>query len=309
MLLLACATPDEPAPAEEKYEPVPYVVDEAAPPEAALSPEEIEAAIDEAAAGILGVNAAPVVAAYTEAMAESAGCPDYYEVDGSQYWYDECTTDTGTHYSGYAQWILYDGYPDGAGNLYDGAGFYGVGSITRPDGASFSFGGAAYALVATPESIDPTDRNWYAYFQSVVQGGFAYDGPAAAGTWLYEGGAPDLSTVVYYAPGYDGKYVAVDGGVSDLTGELVTAVVMDGVILMSDAIVPDCPGEPAGVVSVRDAEGNWIDVLFHGATEWGGKPDDAALCDGCGEAWFAGEPVGTVCPDFSPLLAWEDQPW
>jgi hypothetical protein len=308
LLLVACAPADAPAPAEARYEPVPYVVDEPDPPVPALTAEAIEAAIGEAVAGVLAVHAGPVLAAYVEAMAGSDGCPDYDDYDGSRYWYDECTSAAGTAYSGYAFWVAYDAWADGYGNVYDGHALYGVGDIALADGTRFEFGGSAYEIVATPAGVDPLDPAWHVYYQSVVQGAFAYDGPAAAGTWLAEGGEPDLNATVYYAPAYDGKVVALAGSAAATADGVATAVVLDDVVLMSDNLVPDCPGEPSGVVSVRDADGQWYDVLFDGPAEYGAATDPD-LCDGCGSAWFRGELLGTVCPDFSPLLGWEGRPW
>ena len=61
-------------------------------------------------------------------------------------------------------------------------------------------------------------------------------------------------------------------------------------------------------MSVRDLDGDWYDVVFDGPTDWGAD-SDPDLCDGCGEAYFRGEDVGAVCPDFSGLNGWEGTPW
>jgi hypothetical protein len=61
-------------------------------------------------------------------------------------------------------------------------------------------------------------------------------------------------------------------------------------------------------VSLRDSDGNWYDVVFDGPILYD-DVIDPAVCDGCGEAWYRGEPMGTVCADFNALVDWEVSPW
>jgi hypothetical protein len=99
----------------------------------------------------------------------------------------------------------------------------------------------------------------------------------------------------------------VDGGVSGFDGE-IGAVVFDAVLLVDAGWGGACPSEPGGVISVRDVQGGWYDILLDGPAEWGGT-SDPDLCDGCGEAFYRGESIGSVCADFPALLGWEGTPW
>ncbi len=296
---LGCAV--DPPPAAEA--PVPYLFEEEDPPVASVDVSDLEAAIASAVALTLSLNAGPVFPAYHAAMADTDGsCPDYYDYEGSQYWYDECSTPSGTSFSGYGFYQIYDDYDAGDGSIYNGHSLYGVARIETPDGETFVAGGSAYQLVAT--AVD------YTYYVSQIAGSFAWDGQEASDTWLATELSPDLTMTAYVAGAY-GSMVVADGGVSGLGAELATGgldtVVFDALTLMTDALTT-CPTEPGGVVSVRDADGNWYDVVFDGPAEYGDTVN-STLCDGCGSAYFRGVYVGNVCADFSALVDWEVSPW
>ena len=63
-----------------------------------------------------------------------------------------------------------------------------------------------------------------------------------------------------------------------------------------------------GNQQARDNAGQWYDVLFDGPLEYG-EQVDPDLCDGCGQVWYRGEPLGEACVDFSHLLDWSGRPW
>jgi hypothetical protein len=287
------------APEDEASAPAPYIFAEEDPPTSSMDPAELEAAITAAAATVLTLDAAPIFPAYAAAMAGTdPTCPYYYDYQGSAYWYDACTASGGSSYNGYSFHQVYADYDAGDGNIYNGEAIYGVARIETADGHVFEAGGSAQQLVATADT--------YTYFQSLIQGAFTWNGPEADGTWLADGVAPDLTMTAYTIPS-GGKYMRVDGGLSGLGGTLDT-VVFDAVTLFDTALGSTCPTEPGGVVSVRDTDGEWYDVVFDGPADIG-EAADASLCDGCGTAWFRGEYLGDVCADFSPLLAWETAPW
>lgn len=297
VLLTGCPAEDAESPAGTS-DPVPYVYEEEDPPVADLSAADLEGSIEAAIDLALSLNATPVFPAYAVAMAAAeTGCPSYYESEGNVYWYDQCTTSAGASFAGYSFYQLYDQYDAGDGAVYDGEAVYGVAQVRTADGHTFEAGGSAYALVATAET--------YTYHASVIAGSFAWDGPEAAGTWLGDGVAPDV-TLVAYVTEY-GDLVQIDGGLSGMGGQLDT-VVFDMLTLYEAGLGSTCPTEPGGVVSVRDSAGNWYDVVFDGPTEYGGA-SDPDLCDGCGAAYFRGEPLGEVCVDFTTLLDWEVSPW
>jgi hypothetical protein len=297
-LLAGCAPDPAPSTEDTAPDPAPYIFDEADPPVATLEPSDLEGTIDAAVALVLTLNAAPIFPVYSQIMATSeANCPNYYDYEGSQYWYDQCDTNSGTSFSGYSFYQLYDNYDAGDGSIYNGESLYGVARIDTADGYTFEAGGSAYNLVVTADT--------YTYYASTIAGAFAWNGTGAEGTWLATGVSPDLSLVAYIANGY-GSMTQVDGGLSGLGAPLDT-VVFDTLTLMSDGLTT-CPTEPGGVVSVRDDEGSWYDVVFDGPSEYGDEVD-AAACDGCGAAYFRGEYLGQVCADFSALLDWETTPW
>ena len=298
-LLVGC-TPDAPEePVVTADEPAAYIFEEEDPPVSELAAGDLEGAVDAALALVLTLTAAPIFPAYDQAMeGAEESCPAYYDYQGSEYWYDTCTASTGARFSGYSFHQVYDAYEAEPGVIYDGDTVYGVAEIVTPEGYTYSAGGSASSLTATaPGNV---------YFQSAIQGSFAWDGPEAAGTWLETGVSPDVVLTAYDAPSY-GQYMSIDGGLSGLGGELDT-VVFDAVVLFDAGLGSTCPTEPSGVISVRDAAGNWYDIVFDGPPD-AETASDASLCDGCGSAWFRGEPLGAVCADFSGLLGWEATPW
>ncbi len=117
-------------------------------------------------------------------------------------------------------------------------------------------------------------------------------------------------TLYWYAardPGSGGKGILVSGSVTVETGS-VSAVVMEDLYLLEEALGSTCGIEPSGTVSILDAEGRWYDLVFDGPTD--AAPEvDPAVCDGCATAWYRGAALGEACIDFSVLTAWESSPW
>ena len=87
------------------------------------------------------------------------------------------------------------------------------------------------------------------------------------------------------------------------------AVAFDGNAVGSDLLDLPCPVELSGSVGVRAPDGTWTDVLFDGTIDPYDTTFDPLACDGCGEAYFLGEPLGEVCVDVSVLLASAVRPW
>jgi hypothetical protein len=299
-LLIACGEDAAPDP-EAPLAPTPYLVEEEALPPPALDATALEDALQTALDAAWSLEASPILRAYAEVSAYAEpGCPDLYDNEGNVYWYDQCTTSGGARFDGYGFTVLYDGYVGEDGYVYEGAVFSGVGRVVDPEGHTFTAGGTAYAIVARNTGI--------ARWQSVIQGSFGWDGPAARGTWMEDTLEPDLSLLAAGADASDsGRAVALDGSVGGFEGE-VSAVLFDNLLLYTSAWGSTCPTEPGGSVSLRAREGGWYDVLFDGPAEFGGT-SEASRCDGCGEAWFRGERVGEVCVDMTRLLDWTEAPW
>ncbi len=304
-LLLACtpATDDPTAKVDEPYAPAPYIVAEADPPVASISASELEGAIAEALSLGTAIRGDAVFPSYFAVMeGADEGCPNYYETDGNVYWYDACTSEDGTEFNGYSLYYYYDHTDAGDGSFYTGDAMSGVAQVRDADGNAFEAGGAAYDL--------KIEGDGFTYWYSVAQGGFSYDGPEAEGTWLEQGLSPDMVQIVYYVPNGEAKAYLLQGSVSGLTGTFTSAV-FDGITMPDPTFAgyyEACALEPGGVVSLRDEDGAWYDVLFDGYTDLQPTTPEG-LCDGCGEAYYRGEALGTVCVDFTYLNSWEGAPW
>jgi hypothetical protein len=118
-LLLACQHSDtKPA---EKEQPLPYIYEEDTLPDASVDPAAVEAAAVAGLSRAMALRAGPVFPAYHAVMSTAdGGCPNYYDYNGSVYWYDNCYSEMGTDYSGYSFYTLYDKVDDGAGDVYSG---------------------------------------------------------------------------------------------------------------------------------------------------------------------------------------------
>jgi len=302
--LAACTAPDDAGEAKDPYSPAPYIVPEEEPPQADFSAEEVELALVEAIDRATSLTGDKVFPAYQAVMSGAdTDCPNYYEQDGNVYWYDVCTSSAGTQYNGYSFYYYYEGWDDGYGQYYTGDALFGVAQVWDADGHLFEAGGTAYDLIV--------EGDGYMYWYSVAQGAFSYDGPEAEGTWLEDGLAPDMVQYVYYVPEGDARGYVMSGSVSGLSGGFTSAVFDENMILdatLASYFGADCSLEPGGIVSLRDDEGNWYDIVFDGPTNDDGSTP-IGECDGCGEAFFRGESLGRACADFTGLNAWEGAPW
>lgn len=294
VLALAGCGPEAPADTDVADIPSEYITDEQDPPEPTYDLVAIAAAVQGALDQVLRMDADPVFGAYDAVMAgQSGSCPNYYSDGDATYWYDQCESDAGFAFSGYGYTLLYEDYPDPeSGYVYNGRGLFAAATIEAADGHLFSGAGTVYALVG--------DKGEEHYDQLVLQGTFRWDGAEVDGTWVGDGVSPDLVRASYRHDSY-GRYVSLDGGMSPLEGEMI-AVAFEDVLIYEESIGSTCEIEPAGSISVRGLDGSWYDVLFDGPTDEAPNtdPDD---CDGCGTAYYRGEPMGQVCADFSQLLA------
>ncbi|MCP4809257.1 MAG: hypothetical protein GY913_12365 [Proteobacteria bacterium] len=312
-LLLACTAtpPDEVVPVEELV-PSEYIYEESEPPVPTLSAEDVGLAVEEALAVALAIDVQPLLDGYDAVLeSEEEGCPDYYESEGNTYWYDYCTTEDGAYFSGYGFGYVYEDYLVD-GYSYNGQQVYAIAELYNPDGSTWEGGGSLGKLEALYVEEDNVPHT---IGQMVMNGAFAYDGPEASGTWLETDLVPDLTVLTYNVPEnevyptYLGNVLIVQGGITGLGGTADT-VVLD--VSASDAALGNaCAEELSGTVSVRDNDGLWYDVTFHGVEAFSGDPVDAEDCDGCGDIWFRGEFVGEAClPDATGLLGWEGAvPW
>ena len=320
LLLIACAPEYESGAVEQpdvdvpvaldtavEDEPDPYVYDEL-PDEVdpLLTTTDLELGIAEGIDVLFSLDPRPLHELYVQALDDvDSDCPyfydEYYELYGYDYWYDTCTTDGGASFSGNGRHYGYDRYVDGYYDYQFRNYYYGSAKIVTEDGHTLTAAGYSY-------NYDYTyTYNGYRYFYSQIYGDFRWDGPGAEGTWIER----DLSMVTYLYANVSpaaGVYVSLDSSLSGLDGD-VNSVVFDGVIMYDEVRGSPGPTEPGGTISLRDAAGDWYDVEFHGPTA-GSTSTFPPDCDGCGTAYWKGEYVGEVCPDFSAMLDWgTGEPW
>lgn len=286
---------------EAPVEPSPWSYDPGSDRTPTLSADQVASAIERWVPRMRTVEVAPLFDAYLLASSDGDGmCPTEQTVEEGdayyQIWQADCSTEAGSSYYGYAQYVA-DTEPgdDGWTNSYRYV--YGVASIDTPDGHQWRANGYFSSSYNWKES----ERYW----DKSVQGDHAWDGVEADGTWLAEG----LRFEGYAASYTDGtgRTTVVSGGLSGMAGEVV-AVSASNLQVLSAEWTPPCPQEPTGSVSVRAADGGWYDVVFDPPT-WDDPGVDAAQCDGCGGLWFEGERIGEVCVDLTSMVAWSEAPW
>jgi len=275
------------------------------PEEAELEPmalDEVEAAIEEMVAVFLLLDPLELTASF-ETFRDThadADCPTFEDRDASTYWQGDCTTAEGTEFIGYAYSRSETDVSIG-NQIYDDIGeLAGIGKIATPDGTEFEFwGGATHSTFKNDGSSDLRGSTY-------LFGQMIWTGPSAGDTWMDDGLIVDLVNSTSTDLDLGTNELHLDGSISGLTG--TTSTVLLDEVSMYGPERSRCHLEPSGQISIRDQNGLWVVVDFHGPIE----ADDAVYepdCDGCGRAWWSGEDLGLVCPDLSPLWDWERRPW
>ena len=141
---------------------------------------------------------------------------------------------------------------------------------------------------------------------TVVDGGFAWTGDGSEGTWLAEGVDPEMAWSAMAWPDLDARLIVLDGAFS-VEGGAIEMMVFEQALFINAGVGSTCPEEPSGAISALTGEGVWLDLIFDGAS-WEDVGQALEGCDGCGQIWHRGEMLGEVCPDFSPLLDWNERP-
>ncbi len=296
---MSADTATEPTDPTEDDEPAPYIVPDEGNDPVDVDLAAAEAALQDALATALAVTALPVQAGYIAAMVgEEDGCPYYYTTADGTYWADNCTSDAGTEFNGYVFAYAESGVPDAytPGAFVDYWSLFGAATILDDEGQLMEIGGSAY--------VGTTYGAGFEAHTTAVQGTFRWNGPEASGSWLSTDIDPDFVMYGYTIDGLPGAVMYLDGGLGNLDGGW--AVAFDENQIVSSSLGASCGSELTGVVGIRTPTGTWVDVLFDNEPE---GEVEAPLCDGCGEAWVRGEPVGTVCVDATVLIAWEVSPW
>lgn len=283
----------------------PYLAEETVI-EPSLDLDQIATAVTQAIASAKAVDGRVLFEGYRAGMqGRDAACPytnpDYQTYYGVDYWYDACTAASGYSFNGYGYGYQYDPYWSGTVHYSDSAYLYGDAAITWPDGTTYTASGTASYTHYDESTYDYGVMSLYTF------GLYEWDAPEAAGTWLADGLSTSLSVYAVDYRLWGSRLVVFDGGLSHMEG-VVNAVVFDQLYAANAAYGSPCEAEPGGSVSLRDAEGEWYDVVFDGA-DYGSSTAFPPECDGCGHVWFRGEAIGDVCPDLGGLLQWEGWEW
>lgn len=298
LLALACGSEPE---APDRTEPTPYVLDieggEAPQVDLALIGQELA----EFLPTLRGLNAAPALSAYQLLAAEqTASCPRTYAVDGNTYWADQCTTESGTQFSGFAFAVDLD--DQAIGRVWRGRQLVvqGGARVERADGVALDIAGVAQKL-----DLDHVDQPIHLY-HSTVNGTFSAENFEFDPGWIEREVTPDLVQFITEHKELGGRRYTVVGGVSG-TGGALSAIVFDEVTVVEPAAGGSCPREPFGLISVRTGEGVWVDLLFDGPDPQTGQAEGD--CDGVGRAYHRGELLGEVTLDTRVLFDFEGAPW
>lgn len=310
LLLTGCPSGDLP-----DAETTPWIYEDdpttGAPP---LTEAEVADAIEEALGAVLALDPVPALQTFDSILAEGTpGCP--YVVDTTDggadvtFWQDACATAAGATFEGFGYRYTYDDYATQGDLVLDGVALFLSGELASADGATLSGSGTVASVVG--------GNGFYELYQRQLRGSFRVDGRAldvSGLPWLDGSLAPDFDVSVLYVPevspanpsGLDARQVTLNGGLSGLSGGTVA---FEEVVLTERTVGAACDLEPHGDISVRGPDGAWVDVLFDSPEEPTDPMSDPSLCDGCGTAWYRGEPLDDVCVDFTGLFAWEARPW
>lgn len=295
---------------EARIEPSPWSYEPAGDRAPTLSEAEIAAEVERWLPQMLTLDLAPVFEAYDMVNAAGDGaCPmaTALEYEGASYatWSADCQAETGALFQGYTELGAERGV-DEAGWTVGSRYIYGVADAALPDAWSFSINGYIAESDGWHEVSDGVNTITELYKGKDIQATVDWGGPAVGESWLtgevvYSGGAS------FYEQLGSGRYIAINGSVSGIQGE-VTAIAVSNLEMLSTGWTM-CPvNEPHGTVSVRAADGGWYDVVFDAPVAFD-ETTDLSGCDGCGALWFEGRAVGKVCVDLLALVDGEASPW
>lgn len=269
--------------------------------EAVESPsiEEIESILQQGIEQIRTVRVGRLLDVYDAMLGQTdSDCPRWFNNPDGLYWADSCTSDQGVSFEGFATSIpRNDTEPDPYGNIFVGRQIHCEGTL--------SDGETQMSCVGGINELTGVDANGHDVF-------YSYSRPyvlTESGTTSY---FPDAEMWAVNAPTYkaifyngvqlvredDDQAGQEDQGEQGADG--VIGAVEFGEQTFSNV---DCLMEPNGTQHIQ-VNGQWIYVEWHGDQLT--RPE---RCDGCGEAYAQGQPIGQVCADFSNWLSWTASPF
>ena len=211
-------------------------------------------------------------------------CPRWFNDSYGVYWADTCTSDNGVSFQGFASSTpRNDTEPGPYGNLFTGRQIHCEGVLNQED-TTLQCAGGINELVGV-------DVNGHDVF-------YSYSRPYV----LIEGEDtvhfPDLEMWAVNAPTY--KAIYYNGVQLVRDGEQIIGAVEFGEQTFNNV---GCLTEPSGIQHIQ-VNGEWVYVEWHGDALL-----EDSMCDGCGEAYFAGEPIGQVCATMTNWLTWQASPF
>lgn len=288
--LTGCDAPEEePAPPVASLPTDWHYVDEAEVA-APLDGPAFGAAVDAALVAVLAIDPAQGLDLYDRlTFPADLACPWYDPTYTAQrYWEDDCQTEAGVSFYGWALYNRARNVRRGQELCSDTAFLYGFGRIDDPDGEAY----VGYGELDLDACVDTASGA--ARFDALLRGAFRDGG--GSGTWLSD--PLSLSYALSATDDADGRSLALSGSVSGLSGELPAVYFHDVV-----ATTTGCALEPTGWLWAMDSHNTTYALTFDGV-----GADDPA-CDGCGSLSVDGVASGTACVDVSPLVGWEERPW
>jgi hypothetical protein len=287
-----------------------------------------DAVFTDALALAVSIDARAPWSAHEAALALGApGCPDLYlgppddpladAGDGGVSWSDACAAQSAS-FSGWAWWTA-EVLVTGDASTPEGATTTASRSMSA-DAAATSGDALLLELDGTVDdalnrTVAPGYDHWtYTSTVDATLGGALGWGPDAA----IPGG---LRTDLYlFATGGDVDALEVRGNVylpEHRLHDRFDSLAVDAAFTGARGAAADaCTLEPAGTLSVRDADAFWYDVVFQpryeddAADTGGADPGGYGACDGCGTLYIRGveQPQLVVCPDFDGLWSWLTPP-
>ncbi len=253
--------------------------------------EDVETLLQMGIEQIRAVRVGRLLDVYDAMLAQTdSDCPRWFNNPDGLYWADSCTSEQGVAFEGFATSIpRNDTEPDPYGNLFVGRQIHCEGTLSDGDTQLSCVGGI--------NELTGVDSNGHDVF-------YSYSRPYVLTEFGTVSHFPDAEMWAVNAPTYKAMFYNgvqlvrdqnTDGGAHQVLG-----AVEFGEQTFSNV---DCQVEPNGTQHIQ-VEGQWIYVEWHG-----GQLDTPERCDGCGEAYAQGEPIGQVCADFSSWLSWTSSPF
>lgn len=232
---------------------------------------QVESILQEAVNQVRTYSAAPFVDDFFALMESSDdSCPQWYSNQDGPYWFDGCTSESGTLFEGYGTQYTYTEQMDESGNQWMGRAIYSESLIESSAGDWLVSSGSATLLHGT------NMNNGADIFYSHLDQGFRSSSQESA---------PQIDMWASQLEGHKSIYfdvVSYDG---------------DRRVVFSQNQLTSQSSCPSGSQSIWTDKG-WVQVSWN--------PEE---CSGCSDVYFEGNNLGSVCIDFSDWLNWDDNPW